>query len=203
MNLYHAGLVAGWALFAFLHSALASISFKRFLEKRLGDNFKYYRFFYSLFAAINLALLLVYQYSHESFLLFRPDWELVAAAGVFAAAGITVMLVSGRKYLAAISGTAVFRSKDATPKLEQEGLHRYVRHPIYSGTLLTIWAFFIIYPYLNNLIACVVITGYTLIGMVLEERKLVLEFGDTYVNYARRTPRLLPLIGSRPQDEKQ
>jgi protein-S-isoprenylcysteine O-methyltransferase Ste14 len=78
--------------------------------------------------------------------------------------------------------------------LEQGGLHRYVRHPLYFGTLLFIWSLFFIYPYLNNLLACIVITGYTVFGAMLEEKKLVAEFGEKYVDYKKQVPMLIPGI---------
>jgi protein-S-isoprenylcysteine O-methyltransferase Ste14 len=78
--------------------------------------------------------------------------------------------------------------------LEQGGLHRYVRHPLYFGTLLFVWALFFVFPYLNNLLACIIITIYTLIGATLEEKKLVKQFGEQYISYKRQVPMLIPRI---------
>jgi protein-S-isoprenylcysteine O-methyltransferase Ste14 len=86
----------------------------------------------------------------------------------------------------------VLLKKQIAPVLEKGGLHAYMRHPLYSGTLLFIWALFLIFPFMGNLIACVIITVYTLIGIRMEEKKLVIEFGEEYKSYAHQTPMLIP-----------
>ena len=43
-----------------------------------------------------------------------------------------------------------------------------------------------------DIVANSVLTIYIIIGTVLEERKLVLEFGDTYIRYQREVPMLIP-----------
>src|SRR5882724_486658 len=72
--------------------------------------------------------------------------------------------------------------------LELGGLHRYVRHPLYLGTLLSVWGLFLFFPLLSNLLACIMITLYTLLGIRLEEKKLLLQFGETYASYRRKVP---------------
>jgi len=69
-----------------------------------------------------------------------------------------------------------------------------MRHPLYSGTLLTIWSLLLIFPLLSNLLACLVITVYILIGIQLEEKKLLLDFGEDYRSYASSVPMLIPNI---------
>jgi protein-S-isoprenylcysteine O-methyltransferase Ste14 len=89
--------------------------------------------------------------------------------------------------------------KNQTPVvLELGGWHRYVRHPLYFGTLLFVWSLFFIFPTWGNLIACVIITAYTLAGTVLEERKLVMQFGKDYVDYKRRVPMIIPSFRRLP-----
>jgi len=68
--------------------------------------------------------------------------------------------------------------------LELGGLHRYIRHPLYLGTLLVVWSLFLFFPSLSNVLACFMITAYTLAGIRLEERKLLQEFGEDYAAIA-------------------
>ena len=49
-------------------------------------------------------------------------------------------------------------------------------------------------PFLSNLIACAIITIYTLIGIVFEEQKLRLEFGNEYIEYSKEVKMLIPGI---------
>ena len=102
------------------------------------------------------------------------------------------MIVCVRKYFYELSGLQALQQQSNKNTLQQKGLHKYVRHPLYLGTLLFIWGLFIIFPYLNNLIACLVITIYTVIGIELEEKKLMEEYGDLYREYSKKVPRLIP-----------
>ena len=76
--------------------------------------------------------------------------------------------------------------------LEVDGLHKFVRHPLYSGTFAFIWGWFLVSPFASYLIACIIITSYTLIALSFEEEKLVLEFGDDYIQYKKNVPKLIP-----------
>lgn len=192
---FHTLLAGCWVLFALLHSLMASLRWKNFLMQRMGHSYRYYRLLYSGFNFALLGLILWYQFSHASVQLF-PGFVSQWAGFPLAAAGLWVMGVCIRKYFANLSGVDVFTKKSAPMVLETSGLHRYVRHPLYSGTLLFMWALFLIFPALANAIACVVSTVYVLIGISIEERKLVVEYGEGYVQYAKRTPRLIPLTGS-------
>jgi protein-S-isoprenylcysteine O-methyltransferase Ste14 len=73
-------------------------------------------------------------------------------------------------------------------------MHAYVRHPLYSGTLLFVWSIFVGYPYMNNLISCAAMTIYTLIGIYFEEKKLVKEYGPAYNAYRAKVPALIPKL---------
>ena len=80
----------------------------------------------------------------------------------------------------------------AAPKAELKvnGIHRFVRHPLYSGTILFVWGLFFVFPMLNNLIAVLLLTAYVLIGIDFEEKKLIREFGKQYENYMSKIPAL-------------
>ena len=191
-----------WLLYVSLHSLMASVWVKKRIERFLGKYFKYYRPFYSLVAAITLLLLLIYQFSHPSILLFKRWWPLYIISIPLALAGMGVMIVCIRKYFLNLSGIDVFMKKTRTPILEVTGLHSYMRHPLYSGTLLFIWSLFLLFPFLNNLIACIIITLYTLIGISMEEHKLLLEFGDAYRKYSSSIPMLIPFLKRRLPKKK-
>jgi protein-S-isoprenylcysteine O-methyltransferase Ste14 len=65
-----------------------------------------------------------------------------------------------------------------------------VRHPLYTAGLVLIW----LLPILTwNLLALNLgLTAYIFIGAYFEERKLLLEFGDSYAEYREHTPMLIP-----------
>lgn len=188
----HIILTALWALFGILHSMLAANWWKRLMQQRLGPQYKYYSFSYSVFAAVSLIAVLVYQSYLQSQLVYvAPGWvKLLLCIPLIA--GLVIMGLLIRKYFFSLSGISVFYKEQPSGELELSGLNRYVRHPLYFGTLLFLWSFFFIYPYVKNLLACLVITLYTGWGARLEEKKLTAQFGEKYIAYKKRVPMLLP-----------
>lgn len=192
---YHIILTAFWVLYGFIHSLMASLWFKKKIEKLTGKYYKWYRLFYSCFAALLLLLLIVFQYSHKSILLFSTPFIIKALSVIALIAGVFVMAISIKRYFFLLSGVAVFTNEEDKKHVPlQQGINAHMRHPLYSGTLLVLWSLFFLFPFLNNLIACSVITVYTLIGIKLEEHKLILEFGELYRSYQQKVPMLIPSL---------
>ena len=78
-----------------------------------------------------------------------------------------------------------------TAFLGTEGrIYRWLRHPIYAGTLLTFWAATDMSQ--GRLLLAGVFTLYLLVGLRLEERDLETELGPRYRDYRRRVGGLLP-----------
>jgi protein-S-isoprenylcysteine O-methyltransferase Ste14 len=87
--------------------------------------------------------------------------------------------------------TSLFNEGKKNP-LIFTGLHKYVRHPLYLGTFIFIWGLFVLFPLLSLLIADIVITIYTLIGINFEEEKLISDFGKEYTRYQNMVPKIIP-----------
>jgi len=190
----HILLVVFWIAFGVLHSVLAAGWWKLKMQAWLGANYKYYPLAYSIFAAVTMILILVFQFTMQSPLLFpMPLWAKMLA-GIPVLAGLAIMLVICRKYFFYLSGISVFYKTQPDPVLQTNGLHRYMRHPLYFGTLLFIWSLFLMMPYLNHLLACIIITVYTLLGAQIEEKKLVEQFGEKYIEYKKQVPMIVPRL---------
>ncbi|MDE3211899.1 MAG: isoprenylcysteine carboxylmethyltransferase family protein, partial [Bacteroidota bacterium] len=82
-------------------------------------------------------------------------------------------------------------------KLQTGGLHRRVRHPLYSATLLLIWGFWLLVPEVNILETVGLLTLYIVVGIRFEERKLVRIYGEDYRDYRRKVPGLIPRLFRR------
>jgi len=82
-------------------------------------------------------------------------------------------------------GSLLFR-----PVLRTDGIHGWVRHPLYFFSLVVLYLIPEMTP--NRLALTLGVHGYFWIGSIFEERKLVAEFGEAYREHQRRVPRLLP-----------
>ena len=69
-------------------------------------------------------------------------------------------------------------------------LYRYVRHPLYTGLLLTFWAVPVMTA--GRLLFALGSTAYVLIGISFEERDLLRQFGERYRTYREQVGMLLP-----------
>ena len=96
------------------------------------------------------------------------------------------------KYFYEMSGIDVFFRKPAYGKLEVGGMNRFIRHPLYLGTILFAFGVLLWYPGWANLVSFFCISIYTLIGIGYEERKLRNIFGSDYTEYSKKVPMIIP-----------
>ena len=194
MNLQHWQLLIFWVIYCAVHSLLAEIRIKNYIQNFMGGGFKYYRPLYSFFALLTLVLLLWFQFSIKSSWLFTPMIYTYLPGVIAGISGLSVMIICIKKYFYEMSGLQAIQNSGAKNTLQQSGLHKYVRHPLYLGTLLFIWGLFLIFPLMNNLIAAIIIAVYVQFGIRLEEKKLRLQFGKSYIEYSKKVPGLIPRL---------
>ncbi len=79
---------------------------------------------------------------------------------------------------------------DQAQRLATAGFYRRVRHPLYFFGLVILW----LTPLLTWNLLAINLGGtiYILAGAWLEERKLLVEFGEAYAVYRGRTPFIIP-----------
>ena len=184
------------ALFAVQHSVMARPAFKRWFTRVVPAPLERSTFV----MATNVVLVLLYWQ-------WRPlpalAWDVEAGAARallhgLAALGWLVVLASTflidhfdlfgvrQSWRAALG-----RGPRPSSPFVTRALYRIVRHPIMLGFLIAFWAA----PTMTwgHLLFAGVTTGYILVAVkYLEERDLVAQFGDTYRDYQRRVPMLLP-----------
>lgn len=193
MSFPHYILILIWIAYYVLHSALAATSVKIFFKDKVHFQ-RYYRLSYTILVTILLAGILWYQYSIESPLLWNIPLLKIPAILLLIIPGSIVGFISIKKYFALLSGIRAVYEKAPAHELKINGIHRFVRHPLYTGTIMVVWGFYFVFPYLNNLIAVVLLTLYVIVGIRFEEKKLIAEFGHQYVDYMKKVPSLVPNI---------
>lgn len=183
-------LIGCWILYFLIHSLLASQQVKLFFEQLLKRAFRFYRFLYALISTIGLLFLLFLNASISSKLLLASDGVIRYLSLMLATFGVIVISRSFREYR--FSSFIGFQTESS--EFKKTGILKYVRHPIYSGTILIVIGFFLFNPKLSTLISVCCILAYLPIGIYLEERKLIKHFGDLYLSYKKEVPSIFPKI---------
>lgn len=183
----HLLYVLAWFSFGAGHSLLASRGPKAGLKPLLGPR---YRLAYNLFAAAHLGAILAF--GHWLFptpaAFANPFWPV-------ALAGLAVLVAGLRDYdLGRLLGTFQIRHPEAPEDepLHIRGLHRWVRHPLYAGTLLVLWG-----KAANEfeLATATWASLYILAGAAFEERRLLRLYGEAYADYRHHVPAFIPWRG--------
>jgi protein-S-isoprenylcysteine O-methyltransferase Ste14 len=180
--------------FAGVHSLLARGAAKRRLARIVGDELE--RPVYSAIAGLQMMLLMAVWrplpepvWSFDSPAARASLWTLYALGWALALAGAWVL---GTTRLYGL--TPVWeRFRGRTPKpveLELGGPYRFVRHPLYAGTLLALWAA----PTMSEgrALLAALFTAYILVGMRFEERDLDAAHGERFAAYRRDVGTFLP-----------
>ncbi len=190
---------AGLCLLFFLqHSLMIRKSYRSRLERILPR--RYHAAQFAFVSGVALLALVV---------LWQPTGVLLASATGVARWGIRLVF-----FLAFVGILWGFRAlgspgdfvkkpvrdheRDGKPRLKPlkiRGPYRWVRHPLYFFVITMIWA----NPDLtaDRLLLNVLTTMWMVLGAVLEERDLVQEFGEPYLDYRREVPMLIPYRGPR------
>jgi protein-S-isoprenylcysteine O-methyltransferase Ste14 len=200
MPFNHIILAILWILYCFLHSLLATSRLKQKLKTRLKDRYKFYRISYTIFAFLFLVAILCYQLMLPTPVLFYRNDAVVLTGSLLCISGLFLMLVCIKKYFVSLSGLKSLVENNSSNQLIITGVHRFIRHPLYLGTFVFIWGLLLVFPLLSLLIANVIITLYTLVGIRLEEKKLIAEFGAAYTRYRQNVPMLIPSVKTKRAD---
>lgn len=176
-----------------LHSILAANGVKAALTKLIPQ--RIYRLVYNLLAVGMFAAVLILYFLVEKTALWPPKPILPYVGVLVGVVGFSWIWRAMKKYnLDEFTGLEQLRSdkKPAQNKLIIRGLNGRVRHPLYFGSLLTIWGVLLIFPTDAMFSFALISTIYTIIGSRLEEERLIGQFGDAYRRYQRDVPMLLP-----------
>ncbi len=116
---------------------------------------------------------------------------------IMLAIGLLILSAGSKHYdmstllgLTQIKPGATHNLINTSGKIDSTGIPGIIRHPFYSASFLILWA--------NNLdisilIVNIILSIYLIIGTLLEEQKLIQEFGNDYREYQKKVSMLFPL----------
>jgi protein-S-isoprenylcysteine O-methyltransferase Ste14 len=189
-------LALAWTAYCTLHSAMISETATGFLNRRLGDSFRFYRLFFNSIAMLTLIPVLWYSHSLRQAAIFRWEGVWLVPQYLLLGCGILLVVAGGRHYsLGQFVGISQLRGASSGGLatgggIDPSGVLGVVRHPWYTAVVLLLWARDLD---MAALVGNGVLTVYIVVGTLLEERKLVHEFGDAYRSYQERVSMFVPL----------
>ena len=182
-------------IFAVQHSVMARRGFKRWWTRIVPPAIE--RSTYVLAATLALALLLWQWRPIAEPVLWRIENPVAVNAtwaifwlgwGVLLLATFLINhfeLFGLRQVFSRVLGREIPEAEFTTPFI-----YRYVRHPIYLGFILGMWAAPVMTA--GHLLFAAGGTGYILVGIWFEERDLVAQFGERYRRYREQVGMLIP-----------
>jgi protein-S-isoprenylcysteine O-methyltransferase Ste14 len=177
------------------HSFLISTGFTKQMKRLLKNYYAFYRLFYVVLSFILLvplinftahtdneiiitypAALNIIRYIPTAGSLLMFVWAFFFDYDTLSFFGIRQIINFGKK-------------NNSAGEIKKNGLLGIIRHPMYFALIVYLWCQIFT---LSNLIVSILLTVYIIIGTLLEEKKLILEFGDSYIKYQREVPMLIP-----------
>ena len=175
------------------HSGMVRHSFQRRFDAVASMHYR--NAFYAIASGVVLlALLLLWQ---------RTEPVVISVQGPFRWCLHAALLASLAGFLWGVRSLGAFDALGLQPLLARvgnkpaqamplavRGAYRWVRHPLYTSSLLLIWS----QPDLtyDRILFNVCWTIWIIVGTLLEERDLLANFGEAYAAYQRKVPMLIP-----------
>lgn len=190
-------------VYGLVHSFLASLWAKARARRWFGALAdRTYRLLYNIFAVVSFlpVLALVSLLPDQPLYTIPFPWVLITSLGQITAVAALILGLFQTDAWSFLGFRQLVRpvAVDQPATLVIKGLYRWVRHPLYTAGLVFIW----LAPVMTaNLLAMNAgLTIYILVGALFEERRLLREFGQAYIDYRKNTPMLVPGLVGRPND---
>lgn len=186
-----------WGGYCALHSYLISIRFTNSMMRILKNYYAFYRLFYIIISLVLLVIVIDYisLLDNEIIIKYEAPWSIIRYIFMY---GSLLMFFWAFFFnydslsffgIRQIMNFGKVRDANGSQALKKNGLLGLTRHPMYLSLIIYLWCQ---HFKMADIVSNIVLTVYVIIGTILEERKLVLEFGDAYVKYQHEVPMLIP-----------
>jgi methanethiol S-methyltransferase len=188
-----------WTGYCLLHSFLISIRFTDLITRLLKNYYAFYRIFFVSISVILLIPLINYtdKLDNNIIITYEPFLNAVRYALI---SGSLLMFFWAFFFnydslsffgIRQVLNFGKIRKVNPSEEVKKIGLLGIIRHPMYLSLLIYLWCQVFT---VSNIIVNIILTIYIIIATRLEEKKLLLEFGDAYVKYQQEVPMFIPFI---------
>lgn len=186
-----------WTGYVALHSFLISIRFTNLMTRLLKKYYAFYRLFYVLISIILLIPVINYTSQLDDKVIITYESP-VSVIRYILIAGSLLMFFWAFFFdydslsffgIRQILNFGTEKKINNSEGIKRNGLLGIIRHPMYLALIIYLWCQTF---RVTDIITNTLLTIYVIIGTILEEKKLVLEFGDAYRKYQQEVPMLIP-----------
>jgi methanethiol S-methyltransferase len=191
-----------WTGYCMLHSYLISIGFTNFMTRLLKKYYAFYRISYVLISLFLLIPLINYTTNNDDEVIITYGQPLNIVRYVLIAGSLIMFFWAFFFNYDSLSFFGIRqilnfgKIKEIKPsgEIKKNGLLGIMRHPMYLALIIFLWCQTF---RLADIVVNAVLTIYIIIGTKLEEKKLVREFGDLYINYQQEVPMFIPFTKAK------
>lgn len=184
-----------WAAYCALHSFLISTSFTKLMARLLKKYYAFYRLFFNIISIILLIPLIKFTAHQDNNIIITYTPALNIIRYILITCTLLIFIspfLFNYDILSFFGIRQIFnfgKKDDTSREINKTGLLGIVRHPMYFALIIYLWCQTF---RIADIVVNTVLTIYIIIGTLLEEKKLVLEYGDSYIKYQKEVPMLIP-----------
>ncbi len=120
------------------------------------------------------------------------SWFLLIISAFLVIVGVVLMKKIGKPKKTREEKTLFEFEK--TSELVDQGIFKYIRHPLYSSLLFLTWGIFFKNINITLLIFSLCSTIFLFLTALADEKECIIYFGDKYKEYMKRSKRFIPYI---------
>jgi len=124
-----------------------------------------------------------------------PFWDsiIVSYVGFVMYLSASILVIVGRAQLGKFGSGELITEQDH--KLYTEGIYRHIRNPMYSGALIGVIGFGLVFRSIITLLFISIVYFIVFKMRIDEEERLLYEtFGEEFTNYKKKSKKLIPFI---------
>jgi methanethiol S-methyltransferase len=191
-----------WIGYCALHSYLISIGFTNLMSRLLRTYYAFYRLFYIVISLVLLIPLIKYTGRADTRIIIAYGYPLSIVRYALIAGSLTMFFYAFFFNYDSLSFFGIRqilnlrkeKGIDSSADIRRNGLLGIIRHPMYLALIIYLWCQTF---RMMDIVINAVLTIYVIVGTKLEEKKLVLEYGDRYIKYQQEVPMLIPFARAR------